>query len=232
MTINGILLEQNMKSPMKRELTLDRLRMSAQTMILQSNWNEVGVQDIAKLANVSIGTFYNYFDSKDAALDDLKKVLSDVLYHDLDALLKVEMDPVSQLTLLIKYFFELANSKAVWAQYILGGTEFSDRLEPGVDQLLSPILQAGKAKGLFSIEVDEVVVDFVEKGMFGLLRQALENQDRGQEIAVSCAELVLRLVGVPPTISKDAAKKVCPCTPLYTLPVSVLSLNQTKNDYA
>jgi len=215
----------------KRELTLDKLRVSAQTLILQSKWDEVGVQDIAKMANVSIGTFYNYFENKDAALDDLKKTLSVVLYRDLNALLKVVVEPLDQLTLLIKYFFELINTKNVWARYLLGGTEFSDRLEPSLSRSLCPILQAGRNKGIFSVEVNRVVMEFIEKGLYGLLRQALEQQNNATDIANHCTELTLKMVGVPPRIAKQTSRRICPCTPLYALPISILSLEVTSNEY-
>lgn len=221
-----------MKSPTKRELTLDRLRMSVQTMILQSDWNEIGVQDIAKLANVSIGTFYNYFESKDAALEDLKSVLSEVLYRDLDMLVQNESDPVLQLTLLVKYFFGLAESGDVWSRYTFGGNHFSDRLKPGLKSKLLPILYAGRANGAFKIQDVEVCLSFLDQGLFGLLWQTAHKDGTGAGNAVSTAELCLRLVGVDASIAAKAAQIVCPRTPLCSLPVSPLKLNQIRVDYA
>lgn len=213
-----------MKEFSKRELTMDKLRLSVQSMILQSTWSEVGVQDIAQMANVSIGTFYNYFESKDAALEDLKKVLSQVLYQDLNAVIKTESDPIDQLTLLIKYFFKLIEDKHVWAKYLLGGASFSERLEPSVSHIIYPILQAGCEKESFLVQINSVVIELIEKGLFGLLCQALMQKNTPDDVDSQCAELILKMVGVPPLLAQKTAQRTCPCTPLSLLPVSALSL--------
>ena len=68
-----------MASPPKRVITQDRLRSAVQNLLLETDWSEITVQHVSANAGVSIGTFYNYYDSKDEALADVRQSLSLVI---------------------------------------------------------------------------------------------------------------------------------------------------------
>ena len=53
------------------ERTAARLRTAAQAAFAELGWNATRVEDIVQRAGVSHGTFYTYYDNKQAVLDDL-----------------------------------------------------------------------------------------------------------------------------------------------------------------
>ncbi|MBJ7554032.1 TetR/AcrR family transcriptional regulator [Marinomonas spartinae] len=218
-------LRFNMKSPSKRSQTLDKLRSAIQEMILDREWNQVSVQDIAQHANVSIGTFYNYFDSKDTALMDVRKVLSDVLFRDLDLLLTTHQEIDKRLTLLVKYFISLTINKPKWASYLYGGNSFCERLEGGIRKALKAILIEGVSKRVFRVNDIDITTEFIESGLFFIIRNRyLTKQSLDEDFMNEVANICLNSVGIQIENISELSLMSCPVTPLTPLPISTLAI--------
>lgn len=218
-------VSNKMKSPSKRSHTLDKLRSATQEMILDREWSQVSVQDIAQHANVSIGTFYNYFDSKDTALMDVRKVLSDVLFRDLDLLLSTHEAVDKRLTLLVKYFINLTIAKPKWASYLYGGNSFKERLEGGIHNALSAILIEGVSKRVFKLNDIDITAEFIESGLFFIIRNRyLTQQPLDSRFMNEVANICLNSVGIQLNDIAQLSLLECPVTPLTPLPISTLAI--------
>ena len=129
-----------MASPPKRVITQDRLRSAVQNLLLETDWSEITVQHVSANAGVSIGTFYNYYDSKDEALADVRQSLSLVIKKDLNSLISTQTSVEARISLLLKYFVNVLNTKPTWANYFYKADNFSERLEGGLASLLEPLV--------------------------------------------------------------------------------------------
>lgn len=220
-------------SAKKRDVTLDKLRIATQEMILDKTWGDVSVQDISRHAKVSIGTFYNYFDSKDAALLDVRTVLSDVLIRDLDALLATQDDIHKRLTLFFKYFIYLVEAKPKWAAYLYGGECFDERLKGGIKKQLVPILVEGIAKQDFQVDDIDITSYFIESGLFSIIKNSyLVYHSITHEMACKITHTCLTCVGVNQYKLQDLLTMPCPFTPLSSLPISTLAMKMNDMHYA
>ncbi|TDO96780.1 TetR/AcrR family transcriptional regulator [Marinomonas balearica] len=213
-----------MKSPNKRTLTHNRLRTAVQKMVLGSKWQEVTVQDIAKDADVSIGTFYNYYDSKDEALKDVRQCLSELLFKDISILVNTQSNAIEKLAILFKYFATLVSSKPSWADYLFRGAAFDERLEGGLQSLIIPMLLEGSKDNVFRVDNVKLAASFLEQGAFPIIKKAYEDglTLNDKDIAV-IAKLILSTVGVAEDQLDTVSNQICPVTPLAPLPVSILN---------
>ena len=215
----------------KRDLTLDNLRIALQRLMLLSDWEDISVQHIAHEADVSIGTFYNYFDSKELALQDVRAILSDVIQRDLALLLKTQSDPSVQITYVIKYLYSLYDSQASWARYLYGGHQFSDRLDNGLSKILLPIIYAGLSEKSFTLSDITAGICFIESGIFAMIKTNSATPLSFAQAAALAAEFTLKVLGVEEGKINTLVTLECPSTPIAELPISALSLKELGNEY-
>lgn len=57
---------------------------TAVALFKERGYNDVKVKEICKAANISIGTFYHYFSSKDTIIDEAYKIVDERLFECLD----------------------------------------------------------------------------------------------------------------------------------------------------
>ena len=208
----------------KRLHTLDTLRTALQKLLLTHPWDDVSVQMIAEAGEVSVGTFYNYFDCRHEALMDLKAELTNVLKGDLIFLLKTYAYSSEKLTILIKYFTLLSNSESTWSYYLYSGSAYSDRLDNGIKDILTCLILEGvKQKRMDVSDVDQAV-HFIEAGLFSHAKRGVNQID-------SLIDLVLIMLGVSTEERQQVFSIVCPITPLSQLPMSILTSSRPEAIY-
>src|ERR1700679_2358345 len=57
----------------KKDLTRQQMLTAASDLFVQKGYDSTSVEDIAELANVSKGTFYNHFETKEALVIELRR---------------------------------------------------------------------------------------------------------------------------------------------------------------
>jgi len=212
----------------KRFNTLNNLRYSLQTQLLALPWDVISVQQISKEANVSVGTFYNYFCSKDEALTDLKAELTRVLKNDLLSLLGTYPSAIDKITITVKYFLALSHEGSTWSNYLYSGYSFSDRLLHGIQDILLILILEGKEEGVITDVDVSYAVAFIESGVF-LFSKSKTQRDNSDAKVV---DLVLRMLSIPLEERNKVLNIACPVTPLMPLPIPILSTSDSENIYA
>lgn len=216
----------------KRVLTQDRLRSAVQELLLETDWSDITVQHVAACAGVSIGTFYNYYDSKDEALADVRACLSQMITKDINSLLLTQSAIECRISLLLKYFVNILNAKPTWANYFYKADAFSERLDGGLVSLLEPLVLEGLMSDSIRTFNPKITASFIENGVFPLLKayhdsnSLLEEQEATQIVV-----LALSAMGISGDQLERAAQLVCPVTPLASLPQSILELEKTQAGY-
>lgn len=85
--------------------TRTRLLETALTLIWQSNYNSVGVNEICKQAGVTKGGFYHHFESKASLFCEASNYYWEAVKKDLDTILSPVNTPLEQLENLINFIF-------------------------------------------------------------------------------------------------------------------------------
>lgn len=221
-----------MALPPKRMITQDRLRSAVQELLLATDWSAITVQHVAERAGVSIGTFYNYYDCKDDALNDVRQCLSLMIKKDLNILLSTQADVAGRISLLLKYFINIVNAKPTWANYFYRAEGFSERIDGGVVALLEPLILEEAVRKQQPFYDAKMTASFIENGLFALLKHYHHNQETVPETdATHMSTLALSSIGVGGEVLAKAAKMLCPITPLAPLPQSIYELERTQAGY-
>ncbi|SBS31704.1 Bacterial regulatory proteins, tetR family [Marinomonas aquimarina] len=222
-----------MALPPKRVLTQDRLRTAVQNLLLETDWTEITVQDVSSNAGVSIGTFYNYYDSKDEALADVRACLSALIKKDLNSLLVTQSQVECRISLLLKYFVNILNAKPSWANYFYRAESFSERLDGGLVALLEPLVLEGMLSNKGHSQNAKITAFFIENGFFPLLKQYHVNGTSvPEEDATQMVVLALLAMGLSGDRLAQASALVCPVTPIAALPQSIFELEKAQAGHA
>lgn len=221
-----------MASPPKRVITQDRLRSAVQNLLLETDWSEITVQHVSANAGVSIGTFYNYYDSKDEALADVRQSLSLVIKKDLNSLISTQTSVEARISLLLKYFVNVLNTKPTWANYFYKADNFSERLEGGLASLLEPLVLESILSQKGHVNDAKMTASFIENGFFPLLKSCHQQDSHlSEEQATQIVIVALSSLGLVGDTLFRAASLVCPVTPLAALPQSIYELENNQTGY-
>ncbi len=86
--------------------TREKLLETALTLIWQSNYSIVGVNEICKQAGVTKGAFYHHFESKASLFCEATAYYWQVIKKDLDTIFSPVNSPLVQLENLIQFLFQ------------------------------------------------------------------------------------------------------------------------------
>lgn len=86
--------------------TREKLLETALTLIWQSNYSIVGVNEICKQAGVTKGAFYHHFESKASLFCEATAYYWQVIKQDLDTIFSPVNTPLEQLENLIQFLFK------------------------------------------------------------------------------------------------------------------------------
>ena len=147
--------------------TKSRIVTAAWKLFYQYGYDNTTIDDIVDAAQTSKGSFYHYFESKDALLSSLS-YLFDEKYKELEAQMDPDMNPVDKLLMMNQeVFLMIENTVSV---SLLSQLFSSQLVTKGERHLLDPdrtyykllrqIAVEGKDKGLF---LDELTVTDITK---------------------------------------------------------------------
>jgi AcrR family transcriptional regulator len=185
----------------KREKTRRRL-VAAGLRVLAEKGESLTVSDVVAAADVSNGTFYNYFEDRDALVDTLAAELVMSLAE--AAAGESIADPAMRFAVASGRVLRRAVEDPTWGRVVL---RLVDR--PGVygniDRFLRGDLAAGLEQGRFDTGPDDATLDQV----FGLLVMTLRRIVAGQarpDAPERAVERGLRALGVAPDEARTVAE--------------------------
>ncbi|MBO5994396.1 MAG: TetR/AcrR family transcriptional regulator [Firmicutes bacterium] len=139
-----------------RTQTKTRIVSAAWQLFYENGYDSTTIDDIVEASNTSKGSFYHYFESKDALLGSLS-YLFDEKYEELRDTIDPELDPIEKLLLMNReLFLMIENTVSVTLLCQLFSTQLVTKgerhlLEPDRTyyKLLRQITIEGQKKGLF-----------------------------------------------------------------------------------
>lgn len=164
-----------MKKTYKNQ-TKSRIVSAAWQLFYKYGYDNTTIDDIVEASNTSKGSFYHYFDSKDALLGSLS-YLFDEKYEELEDTLDPELDPMEKLIYLNReLFLMIENTVSVTLLCKLFSTQLVTKgerhlLEPDRTyyKLLRQITIEGQEKGIFrdDLSINDITRSYAmfERGM-------------------------------------------------------------------
>jgi AcrR family transcriptional regulator len=193
-------LEPRTRGHRKREKTRGQL-LAAGLRVLADKGEGLTVSDVVAEADVSNGTFYNYFPDRDALVDALAEHL--LLTLAATAASEAIEDPALRFAVASGRVLRRAGEDATWGRVVM---RLVDR--PGVygsvDRYLRDDLAEGLARGRFETGADDASIDQVTGLLVMTIRRIVEGE-AGPDTALRAVERGLRALGVSPAEAGELA---------------------------
>lgn len=163
------------------------------------------IADITETADVGLGTFYNYFDSKEAIEAAVTTKLADLLVGHLRRATNPYEDPAERLAVIVHELFGWYGAQVVWGPFLLRIGVGDEALVRDFGGLLLQLVGDGVESGRFSATHAELASISIA-GMVVAALGFLAGEWIEPTAATGFASQALRLVGLP-AIEADAIAK-------------------------
>jgi AcrR family transcriptional regulator len=186
----------------KREKTRSQL-IAAGLRVLAERGEALTVSDVVAEADVSNGTFYNYFADREALVDALAAHSVLALAEDA-ARETADADPALRFAVATGRVLRRAQADPTWGRVVMRLVNLHAGVGEGVSRYLEADLSAGRAQGRFERGPDDVTLDL----LLGLILMAIRRIVEGRA-AVDYAETLvaraLAVLGVPAAEAREIA---------------------------
>lgn len=186
-----------------------RLLSAARRLIAEQGGDELRIGDITAAADLGFGTFYNYFESKDAIVE---AVLADVLASAATAIGSRALefdDPAETASFSYRRFLRFARDEPELAAVLTQLTGAEDLFESSLLPYARKTLERGRDSGRFLIDDIELCLTSIAAAAFAAIKGVLSGRI-GPDAEVSGAEMMLRGFGVGFDEAREIAHRDLP----------------------
>lgn len=196
----------------KRERTRRQL-LDAAVKVFASHGFEAGsIQEIAAVAGVANGTFYNYFPTKEAILEAAGVHFAVGHCERIDASYPHITDGAERMAIGGRHYMQLALDQPELARFLmsvaLSSSVWDDRIRPYV----YADLMLGIKQKRFHVASKDAAMDMITATNFGGIRSILLGK-AGRSHISSTAATILRGLGMAPKEADEIAKRPLPPLP-------------------
>jgi AcrR family transcriptional regulator len=180
----------------RREQTRARLIAAARSLITEKAVSGLRINEITDHADVALGSFYNYFDSKEDIVDAVVSESLRELAETVGIPTAEDQDPAELVSDAIRRFVRLAYDDRAFAQLVVHLDHADALFVTVVYPAARRAVETGIPTGRFDVSDLEVTVTAIGGGALALMRAIVDDRlPAGAEN--SYAELALRALGVP-----------------------------------
>lgn len=195
----------------KRERTRRSLVDAALRLLARKEVGEIALLEVAAEAEVSNGTIYNYFRTRDEVLEAVGITLADE-FSDAISALSTNVDSGAQrLSIGVRMFIRRAADDHQWANALLRIIHLDQAMRSRLADRVLDDLREGHREGALTFEEEGIALDMVVSCTTGAMRSVVE----GRAVAehdVRVAEMILKALGVTPARAKKIAGLPLPAT--------------------
>ena len=191
----------------KRERTRAALLRSGVAVIAEKGVEALRITEVTEHAGVANGTYYNYFDDKDALIAAISDEVLGGLAEALDRSLEGEDNAVRRMTLASAGAINGALLYAEVGAVVANMAEQVPATRGRLLQFMRQDLALGVEQGRFEVEVS----DFLLEQIFALVVVAIREQSRSgpdPDKTSQVCEHILRLCGLTPGAARRAVASV------------------------
>lgn len=192
-----------------RQQTRDDLIEAARELIAQHGVGGLRVSDITDRTDVALGSFYSYFDSKDAIVD---AVIGATVTSLMDAIIQAGQsieDPAEVACVGIRLMVALAVSDPAFARLLLNLEDVFERFEENVWPQALEVIHQGVRAGRLKTDNPEMALTMAVGAVLSVMRSVLAGR-YGPGADVDCAVIWLRGVGLTEAEAQSVAGRPLP----------------------
>lgn len=216
MTVQGLFANEASNLG-KSARTRARLMDAAVQLFARDGFEAASVNEIARVAGVVNGTFYAHFRDKDEIAAAVALAIGHNVVRQLDEAMTGIEDAVERSSLATRRFIDLAASQPDWgAAFVRAVLVFRD-LRDNLSAYLCADLQRGVDQGVFTVEIDDLLIDTFASMIMGALAGRLRG-DFGPDAGARVSELQLRMLGVPAGRAHEVSRREIPALALDLAP--------------
>ncbi|MFG2938216.1 TetR/AcrR family transcriptional regulator [Streptomyces sp. NPDC048282] len=195
----------------RRAETRQALVRAARRILAETGDTGASIQAIAERADVGFGSFYNHFDSKTELFEAAVVDALEEFGQTFDERLAGIDDPAELVAAGFRLSARMADSHPELMQVLRRRGLGHIHSENGLTTRAVRDVQAGMDSGRFTVVDPAVALSALGGTLLSLveLRFARPEID-GDEAAANLAEMVLRMLGVPPDDAREVARRPLP----------------------
>lgn len=152
----------------KRDRTRNGLLAAAQHLLMERSAGSLSIRDISRAAGVSHGTFYNYFESVEALLDNLALLFAFTHASRLDALTRDRAAADEVFAVSTRQTLRFMAEAPVYARFVFDAGLRVDHFVTGMRAHLGADLRRGLREGVFAIDDVDLTVSIVTGSLLGV----------------------------------------------------------------
>ncbi|NVE01257.1 TetR/AcrR family transcriptional regulator [Massilia sp. BJB1822] len=172
----------------RRERMRSRLVESALQVFSTEGINSSVIQQVISVAEVSQGTFYNYFRTNEDLLAAISEELSNELMQVIEAEVGKYQNPAERIACGLRLYLKAAQEYPLFAKFVAGAALHAAGPNNLIYAYLPPHLEQGQRTGVFAGRAIEVLLDLIAgAALVAVVRLATEsaNDDYLQQVVIS-----------------------------------------------
>lgn len=181
----------------KRERTRLGLVDAARRLAARKELGEIALLEVAAEAQVSNGTIYNYFRTRDEVLEAVGIAMATEFSDSITALSTEVHSGAQRLCIGVRMFIGRAADDPQWASALLRIIHFGHAMRSRLAAQVLDDLREGHREGAFAFADESIALDLVLSCTTGAMRAVVEGR-MVAEHDVQVAEMILKALGVTP----------------------------------
>ncbi|MCL3994749.1 TetR/AcrR family transcriptional regulator [Streptomyces lavenduligriseus] len=195
----------------RRAETRRALVLAARQILAETGDTSVSIQAIAERADVGFGSFYNHFGSKAELFDAAVVDALEEFGRSTDERLTGIDDPAELVAAGFRLSARMAGSHPELMQVLRRRGLGHIHADNGLSRRAVRDLEVGMASGRFTAMDPAVALSALGGTLLSLVELRFARPDLdGDQAAVDLAEMVLRMLGVPPDDAREVARRPLP----------------------
>jgi len=197
----------------KAEATRRRLLAAARDLMSAGGPEAVTIGGLTARADIGLGTFYNYFRSRDEIIDAVIYDVVETLGQRLDALTADIEDAAEVYSFSLRHLMHTAISDPVWGWFLVRLGIAHEGLVGILGPRASRDLQYGVDTGRFALADVPLASAMTFGSLLSAMRSYLSSDDHPDDAGAAYAEHLLRMVGIPAREAREIAHRPLPPLP-------------------
>lgn len=189
--------------------TRARLIAAARSLIADSGVDAVRINEITDEADVGFGSFYNYFESKDAIVAAVVEALAAELGDTIDAATADLPDAAEVMAAAHRTIIARAAEAPAMGWLMIRLELTHDVVSTALGPYVVRDLQRGMRDGRFMVDDPQATVIALGGALLGIVRAVIAG-NAGPEPGETHATLVLQLLGLPTDEAREIARRPLP----------------------
>ena len=188
----------------RQQQTRANLIRAALKLVGEHGVEAMTIRDIANEADVAMGSFYNYFSSKEELVDEAVRGILYDCGETVDKLNAGKTDPLDIIATAFATFAEMTRVDPLLGWFLVNMSSHDATIGATLSERFTRDVRHGIESGRFKVPNASIAIGAAQSALIDFLRQRLLGTVSDEEI-VDFIHLILRLLGAPETAARKAA---------------------------